>query len=74
MDLTRKQAEIVRDQLAPSLRYLSKLQDRLAKVGFPPDDELYQLAKKAHDAVHSLRVEMHYRSCKSGVGRPEKSE
>jgi hypothetical protein len=45
---------------------------RMEKRGFPPNDRLYQHAKRAYDAVCSLGVELHYLSCKSGVGKNTK--
>jgi hypothetical protein len=38
------------------------------KVGFPPSDELLQMAEQAYNAMHSLSVKTHYLSCESGVG------
>jgi hypothetical protein len=46
----------------------------MEKAGFKPDDPVYQLVFKAYDAMHRLSVELHYRSCKSGVGRPNRDE
>jgi hypothetical protein len=51
------------------MNYLIRLQTRMEKVGFPPDDRLYKLVANAYDAAHRLSVEIHYLSCK-GVGRP----
>lgn len=63
------QAKKIHDSVAPSLRYLHKLQTRMEKVGFLPTDPLFQLVKKAHDAMQGLSVETHYMACKTGVGR-----
>jgi len=42
----------------------------LEKVGFLPSDPLYVRVRLAYDAMHSLCMDLHYRSCKSGVGKP----
>jgi hypothetical protein len=55
--------------IAPLMLYLRRLSDRMAHLGFAPDDELYQLARQAHDSAHRLALDVHYRSCGSGVGR-----
>lgn len=66
------QAERISKALYPGMNYLIRLRERMVRVGFIPSDKLYQLVNKAYDAMHSLSVEMHYQSCKRGVGRPEK--
>jgi hypothetical protein len=38
--------------------------------GFPPQAPLYQLVTRAFEALHHLHIELHYRSCDGGVGRP----
>jgi hypothetical protein len=56
---------------APASGYLWRLLDRLRQVGLDVrDPELTRLVAAARDATHSLSVELHYQSCKSGVGRP----
>jgi hypothetical protein len=60
------QAEVIFKSLYPSLNYLSRLRRQMEQVGFP----LYQSVSKAYDAMLQLRVEVHYLSCRSGVGRP----
>lgn len=42
---------------------------RMERTGFPPSDPLYQSARRAYQKVCSLRVDLHYRGCESGVGR-----
>jgi hypothetical protein len=71
-DLTPEQAQILCDAVRRSLRYLGRLQDRMRKAGFPPDDLLLQIVTKAFSVVHHLSIDLHYRSCKSGVSRPSK--
>jgi hypothetical protein len=67
--LTAEQAAKTREQLLPSLRYLQALRNRVQQRGFPPDDRLRQLVEQAHDAVHRLIVDLHYRSVGEGVWR-----
>jgi hypothetical protein len=57
-DLTREQLERTRRQLIPSFRRLAKLRERMHHMGFPADDELFVLVKRAHDAMDSLLVEL----------------
>jgi len=76
-DLTRGQAERLREVVVPYLRYLhrlQRLQRRMELQGFPPNDRLYQLVCQTYDKVHNLCVELHYLSCQSGVGREPRSE
>jgi hypothetical protein len=42
------------------------------RVGFPGTDDVYLAALRAQDAVQGLAVNVHYASCKSGVGREAK--
>jgi hypothetical protein len=69
-DLTAAQADAILKRLAPMVCYLAKLRDRMGKRAFPPDDELFALAKQAHDAMHNLSIRTHYLSCRHGVGQP----
>ncbi len=68
-DLTTKQAERMRTALFRLNNYLSRLVNRMERTGFPPTDPLYQRTKAAYDAVCSLCMDLHYRSCRSGVAR-----
>jgi hypothetical protein len=61
--LTSDQLDARSGKVAPILAYLNALQERMERTGFPPDDELYLLVKQANDAVHRLRIDLHYRSC-----------
>jgi hypothetical protein len=75
MNLTREQAERINRELFHCLNYLGRLKARMVQVGFVQDDKLLPLVREAYDGVFSLRVELHYRSCQGGVGRPpERSE
>jgi hypothetical protein len=71
-DLTTEQARQMHESLFRLANYLHRLVSRMEKRGFPPNDRLYQHAKRAYDAVCSLGVELHYLSCKSGVGKNTK--
>ena len=71
-ELTTEQAKIISDGLYPGANYLSRLQRRMEKAGFPGNDPLYLKVCKARDAMQELCMEAHYLSCKSGVGRPDK--
>jgi hypothetical protein len=44
----------------------------MIKRKFLESDPLLQRVRSAHGAVHALSVELHYLSCDSGVGRPER--
>jgi hypothetical protein len=37
--------------------------------GFPPNDELFEAALKAYEAMHELHVKCHYAGCKEGVAK-----
>jgi hypothetical protein len=69
MNLTREQAAAVSAKIGPMLGYLVRLRQRIDKVGFLPGDPLYVLVRDAENKLHHLSVELHYRSCESGVGK-----
>jgi hypothetical protein len=71
-DLTTEQATRMHESLFKLANYLSRTVKRMERVGFPPDDPLMKSARRAYDAVSSLYMDLHYRSCKSGVGPPKK--
>jgi hypothetical protein len=73
-NIRKDQAATLCRGIHPGLRYLARLRSRMEQAGFLPDDPLFRLVSKAYDAVHALSVHMHYRSCKSGVGRAEGSK
>lgn len=54
----------------PCLGYLYRLGRRMEKVGITPSDPLLKLVRRAYDAMHALSIELHYRSCDGGTGRP----
>jgi len=67
------QAEPIAKALYPGANYLARLRNWMEKL-FPPDDPLFLKVVAAYDAIHVLRMEMQYKSFKSGVGRPDKAE
>jgi hypothetical protein len=69
MNLTRDQAAALSAKVGPMLGYIVRLRMRIDKAGFLPRDPLYVLVRDAEDKLHRLSVELHYRSCGSGVGR-----
>jgi hypothetical protein len=71
-DLTTEQARRVGAVVGRELRYLGRLRDRMQRRGFPPDDPLVRDVTAAYNAIHGLRVRLHYLSCSSGVGKPGK--
>ena len=64
------QAAIILQSLFPGANYLVRLRDRMVRAGFDPTDDVYRAVLDAHNAMMSLRVHLHYRSCISGVGSP----
>ncbi len=52
------------------LRYLNRLQTRMQKRQFPPNDPLVISTREAYNALHELHTAAHYLSVDSGVGRP----
>ncbi len=69
-DLTPKQAEALGQRIGPMLRFLSLCRKRLDRGQYDPHSKFYALVVQAHDAIHSLRVHLHYRSIEHGVGKP----
>jgi hypothetical protein len=68
-DLTRDQLHQLNAVIGRHLNYLARLRGRMEQVGFPDDDPLFRLVVDAENAIHRLRIELHYAAC-SGVGRP----
>jgi hypothetical protein len=81
-DIKTEQGAAMYKAVWPMLNYLTRLLQRMERVGFPRNDPLYQSVKKAREAVLSLSIDLHYMSCSGGVGRiprgsqtpPEKDE
>jgi hypothetical protein len=72
--LTIARAKRMHDALAPTLGYLTRLRQRMDRVGFVPGDPLDRDVCTAHEAMHALLSRLHYLSCKSGVGASERRE
>jgi hypothetical protein len=68
-DLTKAQCRALSNKLAGMLGYLGRLKKRMTSRGFPHNDPLLQLVLTAEDAMHRLRVDVHYRSIE-GQGMP----
>ncbi len=68
MELEPWQAGRIHEALFPGVNYLLRLRDRMGKVAMP-NDPLLEMVREAYEATWRLYVEMHYRSCESGVGR-----
>jgi hypothetical protein len=71
--LSKSQAKNVHEVLAPTVRYLNRLLERLNARGFPPDDRLYRAAFKAQAGMSELVMVLHYLTC-DGVGEPGRSQ
>jgi hypothetical protein len=71
--IKKSHAKKISGALFPGMNYLYRLRERMQKVGFPHNDQLYLLVCKAYDAMHHLSVEAHCLSC-DGVGNPLKKE
>jgi hypothetical protein len=61
-DLTNDQLEALMKKLRPMQFWLGRLKERMVAQGFLPHDELFQLVDKAHNSLHHLFVDLHYRS------------
>jgi hypothetical protein len=72
MHLQPWQAERIGRTAGPMLGYLHRLRSRAEQV-LDPNDRLFLLIDQAYNAVHGLSVELHYRGCKGGAGRPPDS-
>jgi hypothetical protein len=66
-DLTPDQRSALFKQLGTLQRNLRRLHECMDAVAFEADDELFVLAKEAHDAAHRLAMRAPYRSCGGGV-------
>ena len=67
-DLTPAQCDAIADPFSKMLGYLNRLERRMAKQGFPVDDDLYHTTVKARDAMHEASVKTHYFGCKGTTG------
>lgn len=62
------QARKVHDTIGPMLNYLFRLKRRMSQTGLL-NHPLYAKVSAAHDALHSLSVDLHYTACGKGNGR-----
>jgi hypothetical protein len=72
--LTAQHAEAFCVRVKPMLRLLCRCRTRLEALGFDPESRLYMTVAKAHDALVSLHMELHYESIGHGVGKPPTEE
>jgi hypothetical protein len=61
-------------RVLPLPRFLGSCRRRLDDLHFDPQFKLYHDVERAYDAIHSLRVELHNQSVRSGVGRLPREE
>jgi hypothetical protein len=59
--VTRRQSRTIKAQLQPTLDYLTRLHDRMGRVGFNSEDELMRLVVDAELALHRLCVDLRIR-------------
>jgi hypothetical protein len=55
-DLTKEQAQDIKDKIGPMLAYLNRLAKRMNQRRFPPDDRLMQAVGKAAQASNGIPV------------------
>ena len=68
-DLTKEQARALKNKTGAMLNYLGRLQRRMRYRGFLETDPLLQQIVEATNAVHALRIELHYLMCGDVTGR-----
>jgi hypothetical protein len=71
-DMTREQAERLKESAGRQLRYLTRLCQRIQKLAWPVDDPVRLAALKGRDAAQDLYMACHYAACDSGVGAEPK--
>lgn len=69
-DLTPAQASAIKTTVGRQLRYLTRLCDRINRLGWPIDDPLRLAAEEARKRTQDLLTASHYAGCKHGVGHP----
>jgi hypothetical protein len=72
--VTRRQARIIKGRLQPTLDYLTRLRQRMAKLGCHPDDELMKLVGNAETALHTLCVDLLIRTEEGPTALPPKPD
>ena len=68
-ELTPEQIAELQRVLGPTTGYLTRVVQRMEKIGFPVDDMLYRHAVEAQHRMPGLCMELHYLGCRNGVGR-----
>jgi hypothetical protein len=71
-DLSRDQADAIKEKIGAMNAYLTRLLKRMNQRKFEHDDRLLKAVCKAGAAIHELNVELHYLSVRHGVGREVK--
>jgi hypothetical protein len=69
-NITRAEAGVLAEAVRKRAAYLVLLWERIEKTNRRADP-LYPTVCAAHEALHSLWVHLHYRSC--GINRPPES-
>jgi hypothetical protein len=67
-NLRPDQCRITRKRVMEMKRYLRRVNERMQRRRFPHDDQLWKRVSNAENALHSLWVDLHYRSCNMGLG------
>ena len=62
-DFTAEQCQVLLEHIGPMLLYLRKLLNRIEQLGFPAEDSFRREVQEAYNAVHNLRVGLHYMTC-----------
>ena len=70
--LSTRQVEAFAARARPLQRLMCRCRARLEALGFDQNSPLYLAVARAHDALTSLWMELHYQSIGHGVGeRPD---
>jgi hypothetical protein len=70
--IKRSHAKELHRRLHPTVGYLSRLRERMQKVGFVTSDPLFERVTKAYESMHALSMDLHYLSCDgTGMTLPE---
>lgn len=72
--IPREAFEQIRVRLCRTLVYLGRLRQRLEARGYSQSDPLLRNVIEAYNALHALCVDLHYQSCRSGVGQAADAE
>jgi hypothetical protein len=67
--LNDEQLDRLNEIICRYLRFVGAMRQRMERLAFPPDDPLYRATTQGYNGLHAMRVELHYLSTKSGVGR-----